>query len=423
MEFALPPVGEGLIEVELTRWLVAPGEAVARGQALCEVMSDKATMEVPSPFAGTVTAVAGAPGDKLAVGAVILSYAPANAQAAELEVATAAAVKVLESTNGSATAVLEAPPSPPSVPTLGRAAPPAAPSVRLLARKLGVDLAGVLGTGPDGRILVEDLRTAVTPIAPAPQPHAPRKSEPKPPDFGVPGTRVPLVGVRRKIAEQMVKSLATAPHFTYVEECDFTELVRLRAQLKDTFARAGYKLTYLPFILKAITRALRDVPVVNATFDDAKQELVLHRERNLGVAVAAPAGLVVPVIRSAEKLDLAGLAGELERLSDAARSNKLARADMAGGTFTVSSIGSIGGLHATPILNVPEVGIVAVGKVVRRPVFDERGGVRAAEMAYLSFSFDHRFIDGAVAAHFGNAVVRHLSHPAELLLPDALPAK
>ena len=374
MDFPLPPVGEGLIEVELGRWLVAPGDAVARGQLLAEVTSDKAAMELPAPFAGTVTELLGEPGDKLLVGATILRYEPEGASVAPTPVSPPARVA-------------------------------AAPSVRRLARDLGVDLAAVHGSGPDGRVLIGDVRPGAPP--------APTVAAATP-------TRVKLAGVRKVIAERMVRA-KRAPHFTYVDEFDLGELVRLRAQLKAPFARAGRKLTYLPFVVKAVARALGEFPGVNATFDDAG-ELATHVEINIGVAVAAPAGLVVPVVRDARSLDVAGISGEIERLSGAARAGKVARADLLGGTFTVSSIGNVGGLIATPILNAPEVGIVAVGKIVRKPVYDDRGRVVPADLAFFSFAFDHRVIDGAVAAGFGNAVARHLAAPATLLLPDEFAA-
>ncbi len=401
MDFPLPPVGEGLFEVELTRWLVGPGDAVARGQALAEVMSDKATMEVPAPFAGTVTAVVGTPGDKLKVGELLLRYTPAG------EAVPAAPVLP-----GSASVVNGAAPPVAAVPARV-VKPAAAPSVRLLARKLGVDLARVAGTGPNGRVLLDDLTPHFAPPA-----AGGRRVAPAPSEFGVAGTRVKLVGLRRKIAEQMVAAKRTAPHYTYVDECDLTDLVRLRNQLKEPFAAAGVKLTYLPFVVKAVTRALKEVPAVNGFFDAAVEEMVLAADYHIGVAVAGPNGLVVPVIRHADRKDVAAIATEIDRLSTDVRAGRPELADLGGGTFTVTSIGGIGGLLATPILNTPEVGILSVGKVVRRPVYDAAGAVRPADMVYLSFSFDHRFVDGAVGVAFGNAVIRHLQAPATLLLAD-----
>ncbi len=408
MDFPLPPVGEGLFEVELLRWLVKPGDAVARGESLLEVMSDKATMEVPSPFAGTVTETLGKPGEKLKVAAVVLRYQTAGEPGALTGEPEALATGGLEAQ----TPVAYAPGSP-VVAALAKGVA-AAPSIRLLARKLGIDLAAVRGSGPGGRVLIGD----VMPLIPSRNGDAP-KAAPPAFDFGTPGTRVKLTGLRRKIAEQMVASARAIPHYTYVDECDFTELVRLRAQLKDPLAKLGVKLTYLPFVLKAVALALKEVPIVNATHDDATGETTLHDRYHVGVAVAAPAGLFVPVVKDADRRDVVGLAREIERLSGDVRAGKSKPDDLKGGTFTVTSIGSVGGLIATPIINRPEVGILAVGKIVRRPVYDDAGTVRPADLAYLSFSFDHRVIDGAVGASFGNALIRRLQAPATLLLPDS----
>ena len=408
MEFPLPPVGEGLLEVELLRWLVKPGDAVARGQPLLEVMSDKATMEVPSPFAGTVTATLGTPGEKLTVGDVVLRYQTAGAVTVRNGEPEASAPGVPEARVHAKTPVAHASGSPVVA---------AAPSLRLLARKLGIDLATVRGSGPGGRVLLDDL----TPKVAGRNGDAPKAKPPTPAfDFGTPGTRVKLAGLRRAIAAQMVASATAIPHYTYVDECDFSELVKLRAQLKEPLAKLGVKLTFLPFVLKAVALALREVPIVNATHDDATEETTLHDRYDLGVAVAAPAGLFVPVVRDADRRDVVGLAREVERLSAAVRAGKAKPDDLRGGTFTVTSIGSVGGLIATPIVNRPEVGILAVGKIVRRPVYDDAGNVKPADLAYLSFSFDHRIIDGAVGASFGNAVIRRLQAPAALLLPETV---
>ncbi len=411
MDFALPEIGEGVYEAELVRWLVRPGEAVKAGQPLFEVMTDKATMEVPSPFAGTVTALKAEPGRQIKVGEPVLTYtadhtAPVAAPARSSPARSLAAH--------------------PSVPARGTNGPPpaggpatlpvkAAPSVRYLARKLGIDLGGVRGSGPQGRILVEDLSGHV-----APKEDRPAPAPPAAPDYGKPGTRIKLQGLRRRIAEHMVRSKQTIPHYSYVDECDATALVHLRNGVKDAYAKAGVKLTYLAFFVKAVVAALKQVPLVNASLDEEGGEIVLHDRYHLGIAVATPAGLIVPVVRDADKKDLGALAREIDRLSAEARAGRSRRDDLRGGTFTVTSVGNIGGLISTPIINHPEVGILGIGKVVKRPVFDEAGAVRPAEMVYLSFSFDHRVVDGAVGAAFANAVLAQLQAPALLLLPAKL---
>jgi pyruvate dehydrogenase E2 component (dihydrolipoamide acetyltransferase)/2-oxoisovalerate dehydrogenase E2 component (dihydrolipoyl transacylase) len=292
----------------------------------------------------------------------------------------------------------------------------AAPSVRHMARKLGVDLTTVAGSGPEGRILIEDLAPRVKPAG---RDMPPSRPTPKF-DFGRPGTRVKLVGLRRRIAEHMVRAKKTIPHYSYIDEADVTDLVRLRASLKDVYLRAGVKLTYLAFFVKAVVKALKELPIVNASLDEEAGEIVLHDRYDVGIAVATPAGLIVPVVREADRKDLGTIARDIDRLSADARAGKSKPEDLRGSTFTVTSVGNIGGLISTPVINHPEVGILGIGKVVRRPVYDDAGQVRPAEMVYLSFSFDHRVVDGAVGAAFGNAVLRELQHPARLLLPEKL---
>lgn len=419
MDFPLPPVGEGLYEVELIRWLITPGTAVGRGTPLMEVMSDKATMEVPAPFAGTVTDLLAEPGVKIQVGQPILRYESGTANGDHSppipEPVKVAAAPVTDSPVASAPA-----PTPRAAPKpAGDRLPAAAPSVRHLARKLGIDLSRVRGTGPAGRILLEDLAASITPRSTVEQPaKALGTADASQLHFGTAGTRMKLLGLRRKIAEHMIAAKRSIPHYSYIDECDLSDLVRLRSQLRETFGKAGVRLTYLPFFLKAAARALKEVPIVNSTFVEADQEIVLHDQYNIGIAVAAPNGLVVPVVKDADKKDVAAIATEIDRLSSEARAGRPRVEDMRGGTFTITSIGGIGGLISTPIINHPEVGIMGVGKVVKRPVYDSNGRLRPADIVFLSFSFDHRIVDGAVGAAFGNAVIRHLQNPASLLLPD-----
>ena len=403
MDFALPELGEGVYEAEMIRWLVRAGDAVKRGQNLLEVMTDKATMEVPAPFAGKVTTLIAAEGTKIKVGDTLLTY---TAEGSKAEIPTPIAQRAAVPIVSVATPVQ----------SNGKngSAVVAAPSVRHLARKLGIDLSSIHGSGPAGRVLIDDLT-----------PHMARPSgdvPPKPPksttaDYGRPGTRVKLQGVRRKIAEHLVDAVRRIPHYSYIDECDVTELVRLRQALREPCAANGVKLTYLPFFVKAVAAALREVPIVNSSLDDAAEEIVLHDHYHVGIAVAAPSGLVVPVVRDADQKDLFTIAAEVERLAADARAGRSKRDDLRGGTFTVTSIGNVGGLISTPIINHPEVGILGVGKIVRRPVYDAAGAIHPADLVYLSFSFDHRVVDGAVGAAFGNAVKKHLESPAAMLVP------
>jgi pyruvate dehydrogenase E2 component (dihydrolipoamide acetyltransferase)/2-oxoisovalerate dehydrogenase E2 component (dihydrolipoyl transacylase) len=411
MDFRLPELGEGVYEAELVSWLVQPGATVKRGQALLEVLTDKATMEVPAPFAGTVEALQVEPGQRVKVGEVVLTYAPASQPTAE---PASPASDGRRPQAPAATAVPSNGPARSDLPVK------AAPSVRAMARKLGIDLARVPGSGPEGRILIEDLTSTLPERQAAPAAQATRPAAKPAAEYGTPGTRIKLQGLRRRIAEHMVLAKRTIPHYSYVDECDVTELVRLRDALREPCNRAGLKLTYLPFFVKAVVAALKEVPLVNATLDEAAGEIVLHDRYHIGVAVATPAGLVVPVVRDADRKDLFEIAREIDRLSAAAREGKARREDLVGSTFTITSIGGIGGLISTPIVNHPEVGILGIGKVVKRPVYDSAGNIRPADLIYLSLSFDHRVVDGAVGAVFGNCVSRRLQNAAAFLVPDKL---
>jgi 2-oxoisovalerate dehydrogenase E2 component (dihydrolipoyl transacylase) len=410
MDFKLPELGEGVYEAELVAWLVEPGQTVKRGQSLLEVLTDKATMEVPAPFAGSITGVLAQPGEQLKVGQVVLNYTPVGeaAPVTAKQPAAAPSVAAVKPAQGNRKNC--------NVKSnqAGALTVRAAPSVRYLARKLGIDLQRVGGSGPEGRILIEDLASHMPSAAASAKPQAERL------DFGRPGTRIRLQGLRRKIAERMVLSMQTIPHYGYVEECDVTELVKLRESLRETYALAGVKLTYLAFIVKAVAGALKDVPLVNASLDDAAAEIVLHDRYHIGIAVATPGGLIVPVVHDADQKDVGHIARDIERLSAQARAGKAKLDDLRGGTFTVTSIGNIGGLFSTPVINPPEVGILGIGRIVKRPVFDTAGVVKPADMLYLSFSFDHRVLDGAVGAAFGNAIQRRLQNPAVLLLLEKL---
>lgn len=407
MDFKLPELGEGVYEAEAVRWLVKPGDSIKHGQTLLEVLTDKATMEVPSPFAGVIDKLLVEAGQKLTIGQVILQYQDQG---------SAAQPSVKTDAEGQRTSTAELARTPKRVAAKdhdnGMLAVKAAPSVRQLARKLGIDLAQIRGSGPAGRILIDDLssqlHSAATPVKPTTASV----------DFGKPGTRVKFAGLRRKIAEQMILSTHTIPHYSYIDECDVTELVKLREALKDPFAKKGAKITYLAFFVKAVVAALKEVPIVNASLEEQAGEIVLHDRYHIGIAVATPGGLIVPVVHDADKKSLLDIAQEIERLSNDARLGKSKLDDLRGATFTVTSVGNIGGLISTPIINPPQVGILGVGKIVKRPVFDERGQIKAADIVYLSFTFDHRVLDGAVGAAFGNVIVKHLQNPAGLLVGD-----
>jgi 2-oxoisovalerate dehydrogenase E2 component (dihydrolipoyl transacylase) len=404
MDFRLPELGEGVYEAELVSWLVKPGESVKRGQLLMEVLTDKATMEVPAPFSGIVTRLDAQPGQTIKVGETILGFQTSE----ELE---ASSIEGNGESQAQASGKLKELDAGRSIVVDTRSVR-AAPSVRHLARKLGLDLATVTGSGPGGRILIDDLTPAINRVAATP----PGPDSGPAIDVGKAGTRVKLQGIRRKIADHMVESVRAIPHYAYIDECDVTELVRLRKSLRGLYEARGIDLTYLAFIVKASALALKEVPIVNATLDEKASEILLHDHYHIGVATTTKNGLIVPVVREADKKDLGQIARDVESLSSSARAGKIKLEDLRGATFTVSSIGGIGGLISTPIIHYPEVAILGVGKIVTRPVFDAAGNVRPADMMYLSLSLDHRVIDGAAAALFGTAIRRMLENPAQLLV-------
>jgi pyruvate dehydrogenase E2 component (dihydrolipoamide acetyltransferase) len=447
-EFKLPDIGEGLAEGEIVKWLVAEGDSVTEDQPLVEVMTDKATVEIPSPRAGTVQRLVAAEGDIVKIGATIMVFgdgagngAGEAAEAAHADEATDRAAvsadqiaEAREVARAERRAVeepagerkpWEAPPVP------GGAVAPAA---RRLAAELGVDVAQVAGRGRGGLVTKDDVRAFAGGQAPArrpadapaaPRAEAPpeRKSEPaEPPAAAKPAgvgpsaeERIPLRGLRRTIAERMVIAKTTVPHYTYVEEVDMSEIVALRNQAKPKAAGRGIKLTFLPFIIRALVATLKDHPYLNASLDGEAGEIVLKRYYNIGVAAATDRGLMVPVVHGADARDLFDLAAEIERLSEAARAGSIGLDDLHGGTFTITSTGNIGGFLATPIINVPEVAILGVTAIRERPVVRE-GRIVVRQMTNLSLSCDHRVVDGAVAALFVRDLVKLLEDPKLQLL-------
>ncbi len=385
----LPDIGEGVAEGEIVRWLVKAGDAVREDQPLVEVMTDKASVEIPSPRTGTIAALHAEEGAMVPVGTVIVSIAVAGGAPAAAAPAAHAAPA----------AAAPAPAAPAAAPASG-ARVEAAPAVRALAKELGVALEQVRGTGPGGRITADDVRAAQAGAA------APA---------GAAGdTRVPVRGLRRKIAEHMRRSLSTAAQFTFVAECDFTAIVEHRNAVKAKAEAAGVKLSLLHYVLRALPEVLGRFPLLNASLDDATQEIVQHGAIHLGVATATDEGLTVPIVHDAGRLGLFALAREVERLATAARGHHLQLAELQGGTFTVTSTGAKGGVLATPILHHPQVAILGVHAVGRKPaVVDEQIVIR--DLGNLSLSMDHRVVDGAVGADFLYALVERLQSPGAWL--------
>ena len=405
----MPDIGEGIAEVELVQWHVKPGDVVAEEQVLADVMTDKANVEIPSNVSGKVVALTGKPGDVIAVGSEIIRLeVEGKGNAADGAPAVAAAPK------------LEAAPEPKAEPkpaptVVTNDKPLLSPAVRRRAREMGIDLARVQGSGPDSRITHEDLEAHSAGRA-----SSLRFSIPSGGTY-VPGTQrtdeesVPIIGLRRKIAEKMQESKRRIPHFTYVEEVDVTGLEALRAQLNKQWRSERGHLTLLPFLMRAIVRTVPEFPEINARFDDDAGTLTKHGAVHIGIATQTPGGLMVPVVRNAEARDLWSCASEVARLAEAARTGKAAREELTGSTITITSLGPLGGIVTTPVINYPEVAIVGVNKVVERPVIRD-GAVVPRLIMNLSSSFDHRIVDGLRAASFVQGLRAYLETPATLFI-------
>lgn len=412
--FRLPDVGEGIAEVELIEWHVAAGATVSEDAPLLDVLTEKATVEIPSPRAGRVVSVTGKPGDKIRVGSeiVVLETLAESADPPREEGAPAAAASApAAATPFPTTEAKHDGPADANHPQVPR--PRAAPTVRNRARTLGLPLESITGTGPGGRITHADLDAV---LAAGKQPSAPPPAAASPPRAPVEAADdVEIIGLRRRIAERMIESKRNIPHYSYIEEVDVTALEALRRELNDAYEGERPHLTLLPFLIAAIVRAVPDFPSVNALYEAEKS--ILHRSRavNVGIATATQQGLLVPVVRHAEASTIWQTAAEIARLTTATREGRATREELSGSTITISSLGPLGGIAATPIINPPEVAIVGVNRIVERPVVYE-GAIVVRRMMNLSSSFDHRIIDGAEAARFIHDVKRLLEQPATLFL-------
>ncbi|QOF80044.1 dihydrolipoamide acetyltransferase family protein [Variovorax sp. 38R] len=396
----VPDLGEGIAEVELVAWRVQPGDTVAEDQVLADVMTDKATVEIPSPVAGKVLALGGEVGQQIAVGAELIRIDVG----AGGETQAQAQAQVVQTAPASAPAPA---PAERARPSAGK--PLAAPAVRHRAAVLGIDLRQVPSSAADGRVLHEDLDAWLVrrpgPQAPDAARYAERNDE----------EAVPVTGVRRRIAQRMQDAMRRIPHFTYVEEVDVTELELLRAQINERWGGERAHLTLLPLLVRAIVLAVPRFPQINARFDDEAGVLTRHGAVHVGIATQTAAGLMVPVLRHAEARDLWSCATEIARLADAARAGRATRDELSGSTLTVTSLGALGGIASTPIINAPEVAIVGVNRIVQRPVM-LGGAVVARRLMNLSSSFDHRVVDGQLAAEFVQAVRASLECPALLFI-------
>ncbi|MEO7729803.1 MAG: dihydrolipoamide acetyltransferase family protein [Kofleriaceae bacterium] len=418
--FYMPDIGEGVVEGEIVAWKVKEGDRVKLDQPLVDVMTDKATVELPSPRAGTITKINYKDGQICPVGQVLVvieddgsvkaeatkpdnghGQAPAHAApAAPTGVTAAAPIQVVDA-------------------TVARTRVLATPATRRLARELGIEIGRVAPTGKHGRVTTNDVRGhqpngdhAVSDNggAPARPAHAPIAIA-----HGGEEERIPLRGIRKKISEAMARSVHTAAHFTYVEEVDMTEMVAVRERAKARAAERGVKLNYLPFIVKAVVSGLKKWPQLNASFDEQTQEIVRKKYYHIGIAAQGPHGLAVSVVREADRRSIFEISREIDRLGDAVKAGTATRDDLTGSTFTISSLGKLGGVLATPIINFPEVAIIGVHKIEERPAV-RNGQIVARHLMNLSISVDHRIADGWDGAMFLQDVKTLLEDPTTMFM-------
>ena len=432
-EFKLPDIGEGVVEGEIVKWLIKPGDPVTEDQPMVEVMTDKATVVIPSPRAGTILETRGNEGDIAKVHEVLVvidaneddevAAPPPVASAPPAPTGQTVIPEPVESVSTPPTNTANAPTTISAAPEVPSRKVLAAPATRRLARELEVDISIIHGSGPSGRVTSADVRSYSDAKAAAPA--AADRVTMVPVAHPLPTLtpmdneeRVAVRGMRKKIWENMARSTSLAAHFTFVEECDCSALVDLRSRFNANLGEGEDKLTYLPFILKAVMASLRKHPDLNGHVDEANMEFVRRRDFHLGIAAATDRGLIVPVIRHADQYSLIELASEIKRLGEAARNGTISMDDMGGSTFTITSLGKEGGIFATPVINHPEVAIMGIHKMVKRPVVvDDQIVIRA--MMNLSLSFDHRLVDGHIGAAFAYSVIRLLQSPDRLMMEMA----
>ncbi len=407
----VPDLGEGIAEVELVAWRVKPGQAVAEDQVLADVMTDKATVEIPSPVAGQVIALGGEVGRMLAVGAELIRIELAP-EGEGSTVRTAAAPAAPGPLPARAMTALEPRGTASTKQSAAAQRPIASPAVRARAWELGIALDDVAATGTAGRVTQADLDACVARRAPV---AAPPTAAPRAAAAADTTHTVKIVGLRRQIAQKMQQSKRRIPHYTYVEEVDVSELEALRAQLNAKWGGERGHLTLLAFLIRATVLAVREFPQVNARLDDEAGVLTVHDAVHLGVATQTDLGLMVPVLRNAQAQGLWAAAAEVVRLANAARTGKVVRDEVIGSTITITSLGRLGGIMSTPVINHPEVAIIGVNRIAVRPVIRD-GVVVARQMMNLSSSFDHRVVDGAYGAAFVQCLRAYLEHPATLFV-------
>jgi pyruvate dehydrogenase E2 component (dihydrolipoamide acetyltransferase) len=403
-EFRFPDVGEGIAEGELVRWLVKEGDTVAEHQPLVEIETDKAVVVLPTPYAGTVIKLQGKPGEIIQVGAVLAVIGEAGEKRDKGSVVG----RLEEAPEEEPQAVQEIKP-PAGPPGKAASVPPAMPAVRSRAKELGIDLSRLKGTGPGGRIMMEDLERAAEHAAPSAATRA----------AGVraagPVEEVPLRGIRRASARHVAESASRVAAVTFFDDADLTQLEEVRQKERKVAEAKGFKLTYLPFIIKATIAGLKEFPYLNASLDESRDVILLKKYYHMGIAIDMPDGLMVYVIRDADRKSILELAQGMHQLGEKAANRKIELSELKGSTFTITNYGVIGGNYGTPIINYPEVGILGLGKIADRPVV-RNGQIVIRRMLPLSLTFDHRVIHGAEAARFMNSIIQRLEDPDRMLI-------
>jgi len=418
--FNLPELGEGLEEGEIVGWKVKEGDVVKADQSMVEVMTDKATIEVPAPATGTVKKLYYKVGQQAKVGQALIEIAVSGAQASKAEEKEESTIQAASVNSNSAQRPMVAASSASTISPMAAGAGAqsmalrsgsservlASPAVRKMAREMGVELTQVQGSGDRGRVLRVDLETSGSHAVGSL--HALAREE-----------RIPFVGVRRKIAESLSRSMHTAVHFTHHDEADFTEIIKLKDEANAYSEKhgLGVKVTYLPFFVKVAIAGLKQFPILNSTLDEKTNEIVIKRDYHFGFSVQTPLGLMVAVVRDCDRKSIFEIAKDIREVVDRARSNKASLQDLTGSTITVTSVGNIGGLHATPVINFPEVAILGMYQIKKRPVVKEIDGedqIVIRPMMYVNITCDHRIVDGAVAAEFMRLVCDYLENPSRL---------
>lgn len=440
-DFKFPDVGEGTTEGTLVKWLVKEGDTIKADQSIGEIETDKAVVEMPAPRGGVILKLFGKPGDIIKVGAILAQIGEAGEKSGIGVTLTPSPAGIPSMPAAPSSAPVQKPL--PATANISSSAPGsvlATPSTRQLARQLGIDIATVKGTGPGGRITDDDVKRAQSlggnnstatksppsstlnvsvssPSGMGPRPLNIPSLEPGKPAWKPEGAeeRIPIRGIRKTISDRMVKSMFTAVQVTHMDEVDVTELVKLREKKKEELKKKGISLTYLAFVVKACVAALKNHPWMNASIDDSTQEAVYKKYYHIGIAVDTEDGLMVVVVRDADKKSIVEIAKDMQTLAQQARERSVAPENLKGSTFTVTNIGSLGGTYATPVINWPEVGILGLGKIAQRAVVVD-GKIIPRHMMSVSLTFDHRLIDGAQAVRFCNEVLQHLEDPGLFLV-------